>query len=387
MSIRSAAIAGAGIAGLTAALALAAKNIRVEIFEQTAVLSEAGAGLQLSPNATRILDRLGLLSALEAAWIEPDFITLTSGDNLRTIATVPAGSFARKRWGAPYGVLHRATLQRVLLDAVENHPLCRLNRGCKLTTADPAEIAAVTGMPPDLVIGADGVWSQMRAFVPGTALPRFSGHVAWRFMVAASDQPSFLSPDRVSAFLGARSHLVAYPLKETGGFNVVAIFHGSTSERDWSLPAGDIGHAALLAAFLGWHPQLLSMLREAAAPTLWPLYDVSDGPWQDGRSTVLIGDAAHAMMPFAAQGAAMAIEDAFELAALVAARPLPAALTSFEQQRRPRVAKVRARAAFNRFAYHARGPIRLGRDLVLSLRSPESLAADFDWLYGYDSEG
>jgi salicylate hydroxylase len=129
------------------------------------------------------------------------------------------------------------------------------------------------------------------------------------------------------------------------------------------------------------------MLDREDGPTVWPLYEVGNGRWHNGRDTVLIGDAAHAMMPFAAQGAAMAIEDGFELAGMVASRPIDEALDAFEKRRQPRVARLRQRAAFNRFAYHARGPFRLGRDLVLSLRPSQSLAADLDWIYGYRAIG
>jgi salicylate hydroxylase len=129
------------------------------------------------------------------------------------------------------------------------------------------------------------------------------------------------------------------------------------------------------------------MMRRQEDSTFWPLYETGAGRWHDGRDTVLIGDAAHAMMPFAAQGAAMAIEDGFELAGLVASRPLADALDLFEKHRAPRIDRLRQRAAFNQFAYHARGPVRLARDLVLFMRPPQSLAADLDWVYGYQAIG
>jgi salicylate hydroxylase len=375
-------IAGAGIAGLTAALSFARKGIPTEIFERTAVLSEAGAGLQLSPNATRILEKLGLLPQLEHVWSEPQAITLVSGVSLRTIASVPSGQFARNRWKSPYGVLHRADLQTTLLDAVTANPLCNLHLGTAIDDTAQHDIAAMTGTKPSLVVGADGVWSKVRKRIESTGKATFSGNVAWRFTLGEAEAPAFFDKTKVTAFLGSGSHLVIYPLQRTRSFNVVAITSGANpGESSGHVSPPQISRQRLLEAFAGWHPQIAGLLRHAVEPTIWPLYEVSTGAWHRGDECILIGDAAHAMMPFAAQGAAMAIEDAFELASFVTAGRT---LAAFADHRKSRVARVRSRGAFNRFAYHARGPVRLGRDLVLSLRRPESLAADFDWLYGYE---
>ena len=376
------AIVGAGIAGLTAALSFARKGISTEIFERTAVLSEAGAGLQLSPNATRILTTLGLLPRLEKVWSEPQAVTLVGGVSLKTIASVPSGDFARNRWKSPYGVLHRADLQKTLLDAVAANPLCRLHLGTEINDTAQNSIARMIGSEPRLVVGADGVWSHVRKRIEGAGKAIFSGNVAWRLTPGEAEAPAFFDTTKVTAFLGSGSHLVVYPLQRARSFNVVAITSGADPGESWNrtLPP-ETSRRRLFEAFSGWHPQIVEMLRHVIEPTIWPLYEVSVGAWHQGDDIVLIGDAAHAMMPFAAQGAAMAIEDAFELASFVAAgQPLSA----FTDHRKSRVARVRSRGAFNRFAYHARGPVRLGRDLVLSLRRPESLAADFDWLYGYE---
>lgn len=379
-NIKSTTIVGAGIAGLTTALALARKGIPSQIFEQAPTLEEVGAGLQLSPNASRILAALGLLDALSARWTEPDHVALSSGRSLAPLASVPAGSFARSRWGAPYGVLHRASLQAVLIDAVRRNPLCTLTIDSKIENAE----AALHRAPADVLIAADGVWSRLRKSVPGALPARYSGNVAWRFLLPYGLAPGFLNPRAVTAFLGPRAHLVAYPLVEGQAFNIVAIHAQADAPPEGWLRIGDAAACARLQdAFAGWHADIRRLVAEAQNPLVWPLFGCGDGAWTNGR-TVLIGDAAHAMTPFAAQGAAMAIEDAALLANRLSVADDPQeALRRFEKERRARVAKVRSRGAFNRFAYHARGPVALARNLVLSLRKPDQLAGDLDWLYGY----
>lgn len=378
MPVEHAAIIGAGIAGLTAALALARRGISSDIFEQAPELAEVGAGLQISPNASRVLAELGVLDRLASLWLEPQSIRLISGSSLRELAAVPAGSFARNRWGAPYGVLHRKTLQKVLLDAVGANPLCQLHLGTRFESDLPQG-----RRPADVIIGADGVWSRLRQAVSGAPALQFSGNVAFRFTTAEAEVPGFLDRASVSALLGASAHMVCYPLKETGGFNMVAITAGNIAPQAWQGQPTEAQQELLQSRFRRWHPAIAGLLGRHSDITFWPLFEATPGKWQDGSKTVLIGDAAHAMMPFAAQGAAMAIEDAFELAAFLATLPVAEAISLFERHRMPRITKLRQRGAFNRFAYHASGPIRLGRDIVLSLKPPQSLAADLDWIYGY----
>ncbi|CAD7036986.1 salicylate hydroxylase [Pseudorhizobium halotolerans] len=384
MSVERVAVVGAGVAGLTAALSFARHGIACDIFEEAPELREVGAGLQISPNASRILGELGVLPALEATWVEPERIALVSGTSGRNLAHVPVGEFARQRWGAPYGVLHRATLQGALQAAVRSNPLCSLRLGTPLRCDIRASIKAVANKSYPLIIGADGVWSEVREQVPGAPVASFSGNVAWRFNLPQANVPEWLSLRQVTAYLGPSAHLVAYPLKDTNSINLVAIASGISSANVWDATASDTQHRMLMAQFGRWDRQLLQLLSSAENPTFWPLHHVSTGRWQNGSDIVLIGDAAHAMMPFAAQGAAMAIEDAFALAARVSgATSIAKAISMFEAERTERLARVRARGAFNRFAYHARGPIRLGRDLVLAVKPPQSLAAELDWLYGY----
>ncbi|MBB4569686.1 FAD-dependent monooxygenase [Rhizobium leucaenae] len=387
MPIKTAAIIGAGIAGLTAALALARNGIRAAIFEQAEALTEVGAGLQISPNASRILDTLGVLDALRPVWLEPAEVRLVSGSSLRLLASVPCGSFARERWGSPYGAVHRATLQKALLAAVTANPLCELHLGRAIDVTDRQVLDAAIREDVDMIIGADGVWSRTRALVPSAPSPHFSGNIAWRFTIPETSAPSILDRTSVTAFLGPSAHLVSYPIKEHATFNIVANISGSSTSHDWSATGTKAQREHLLRRFSGWNDAITSMLERQEQATFWPLYEASAGRWHNGANVILIGDAAHAMMPFAAQGAAMAIEDAFELAGMVASHPLAEALDLFEKHRLPRIARLRQRAAFNQFAYHVRGPVRLARDLVLSMRPPQRLAADLDWIYGYRAIG
>ncbi|CAH0139031.1 3-hydroxybenzoate 6-hydroxylase 1 [Agrobacterium fabrum] len=393
MPIKSVAIIGAGIAGLTAALAFARHGIDCDIIEQAGELAEVGAGLQLSPNAARILATLGVLPDIEARWTEPVSVDLASGKSLTTLLSLPMGAVARSRWGAPYGVLHRSTLQSALLQAVTRNPLCRLHLGKRIENATADVIAATTFRDHDLIVGADGVWSAARFSVPTAPTATFSGNVAWRFTVAAEEVPSALNKTAVTAYLGSRGHIVAYPLKEVGGFNIVAIALGADPGATWRAESSGRQKALLLEQFRDFSPDIVRLLDSSEKPTFWPLYQAGPGRWHNGRDTVLIGDAAHAMMPFAAQGAAMAIEDAFELAGTMAGSngekplPIPQALAAFEALRLPRIEKARKRASLNRFAYHARGPVRIARDLVFSTRPSEAFLKDFDWLYGYHARG
>ena len=375
-------IVGAGIAGLTTALALARKGIASHILEQAPALEEVGAGLQISPNAARILADLGLLDALSARWTEPDHIMLASGSTLAPLASVPAGETARSRWGMPYGVLHRASLQAVLIDAVRQSPLCTLTTGQRIDNAEAARAIA----PSNLLIAADGVWSRQRQAVPGALPARYSGNIAWRFLLPYTSAPAFLNPRTVTAFLGPHAHLVVYPLAEVEAFNMVAIHAQQEAPPEGWVRKGDaLTRSRLAESFTGWHADIRRIVAEAQNPMAWPLFECPDGAWTNGKDTVLVGDAAHAMTPFAAQGAAMAIEDAALLANRLTGtqEDMGALLRRFEKERRERIAKVRSRGAFNRFAYHARGPIALGRNLVLSLRKPDQLAGDLDWLYSY----
>lgn len=385
MAISSVAIVGAGVAGLTAALSFARYGIDTHVIEQAHALSEVGAGLQLSPNATHILAQLGVLPEIKAKWQEPLSINLASGIHARNIVELPIAQVANSRWGAPYGTLHRATLQMALLHAVEREDLCHLHFGRKIDPENAeSTISDIVGKTPDLIIGADGVWSKLRQTIQNTAPAKFSGTIAFRFTLPANDVPNFVAKGSVTAFLGPGAHLVAYPLNEVNGFNFVLLSDGESQGESWDDEVSQKIRQQFSKRMRNWHPEIRTLIDAVDSPRCWPLYEVDSPIWHNGKNMVLIGDAAHAMTPFAAQGAAMAIEDAFELAAITTSNNvLAAALAQFQAKRQPRIGRARKRAALNRFAYHARGPIGQARDLLLAFRPEKAFLADFDWLYGY----
>ncbi|MEQ1953284.1 FAD-dependent monooxygenase [Mesorhizobium yinganensis] len=390
-------VAGAGIAGLTAALAFAARGFDVQVFERSPELRQVGAGLQLSPNATRLLDRLGVLAGLKPFAVQPPAIVLRNASDLRELARVPLGQMAEDRWGAPYLVVHRADLQGTLLAAANRTPTISLATDSDVEafqSVGPGNLAATVRTEGQrrryegaLLVGADGVWSTLRKGIVSGLPARSTGLMAWRRTISA-DSPLIrnLFPDlTVNAFLHPGFHLVAYPLRGGSEFNLVAFTSGQARGEDWRVAAD----AAPLRKALGETASPLAALAaDAEAWTAWPIHTVDPArPWVQGGDFALIGDAAHAMTPFAAQGAAMAIEDAWSLADAYDASPpngLASSLAAWEQTRRLRIQKVARRGAFNRFVWHAAGPVALARNLVLAARPAKSLATDMDWLYGHD---
>lgn len=393
-------IVGAGIAGLTAALAFAERGFPVRLFEQARQLEAAGAGLQLSPNATRILRRLGVLDRLLPNAVRPQAVVLKDAGSLRELARVPLGAAGESRWGAPYLAAHRADLQAALMAAVAQRPEIELVTGARVTgiaTGPQSLVATVeadgkaTQAAGGLLLGADGVWSSVRAGLArtaGFAASRFSGELAWRATIPAQSAAGQVfeqigASDCVTTFLHPGFHMVAYPVSKGSAFNLAAFTKGERIAEGWS------GHAdpAILSGAMRGTAASLSRLVALAGPwTAFPIHTVEQRRWTMPEGIALIGDAAHAMTPFAAQGAAMGIEDASMLANLVADFPGDPAqsLTVWENLRRPRVERVLKRGALNRLAWHAWGPVAIARNLVLAARQAEKLAADLDWLYGWE---
>ncbi|MDX8492305.1 FAD-dependent monooxygenase [Mesorhizobium sp. VK22B] len=398
---RQVVIAGAGIAGLTSALAFAGRGYAATVLEQAGQLEPAGAGIQLSPNATRILRQLGALDRLRLSAIRPEAVVLKDAATLRELARVPLGQVGEERWGAPYLVAHRADLQAALAARVAERPEIQLVTGARVTDIAVAPQNIVVTAHRDsgsmeaaggLLVGADGVWSSVRSQLagrePAFRKSRFSGELAWRATVAATSAAgqafaAIGAADCVTTFLHPGFHMVAYPVSRGSDFNLAAFTKGERIAEDWS------GHAdpAILASSMRGTSAALARLVALAGPwTAFPIHTVEQRRWTMPEGVALIGDAAHAMTPFAAQGAAMAIEDASMLADLVADFPADPrqSLAMWENLRRPRIEKVLRRGALNRLAWHAWGPVAIARNLVLATRPADKLATDLDWLYGWE---
>ena len=392
---RTIVVAGAGIGGLTAALALAAYGYRVVILEKVERLEEAGAGLQLSPNATRILIDLGLRERLAARAVTPDAIAIMSTQRGGEIARLPLGE-AASRAAAPYWVLHRADLQSALQAAVEAHPAIELRLGWAFEdVAAHAEGVTVTHRSSTArrqetalaLIGADGVWSAVRQRLFPEWQPEFSGLVAWRGTIDATQLPRDRSADQVELWMGAQAHLVAYPISGARRINVVAIARGSWNAPGWSVPGDGLEISGAFAP-RHWPEAARTMIAAVDTWRKWGLFTVRDrGEWCSGAAA-LLGDAAHAMLPFAAQGAAMAIEDAAVLAKCLGGTgdnppAVAAALQRYSALRRPRVARMQRAAFWNAKIYHLRGAAALARDVFIRAMGPERMLARQHWIYDW----
>jgi salicylate hydroxylase len=383
-------IAGAGIGGLTAALSLARAGWRVSLYEKAKVLEETGAGLQLSPNAGAVLRNLGVLERVTPFALRPEAIRIRRARDGAILVVMPLDT-AEKRWGAPYLVVHRADLQRALLDAVAREDAISVHTGAAVAGFAQSEggvaVALAQGavrlkVEGDCLIGADGLRSFVRQRLHGDAL-KFSGRTAWRGIVEAARLPAAMHRKETNLWLGRKAHLVHYPLRGGAVVNVVAIvdedFH--PDERDfWS----STGEAKFLEArFARWDKAARNLLRAAPEWKKWPLADRSPvQSFVEGR-VALIGDAAHPMLPFLAQGAAQAIEDAGVLGKVLGdGQNIEGGLLAYQEKRLPQVSRVQQESRRQAMIYHLGGPAGFLRDAALRALGPEKMLVRYDWLYG-----
>jgi salicylate hydroxylase len=391
-SARRALVAGGGIGGLAAALGLARAGWEVTVFERAEGFGEVGAGLQMSPNACRVLRWLGIHQAVEAAAFRPQTAEMRDGQNGTSIYRVALGEAAETRWGAPYLHVHRADLHGALHRAA-------VAAGVVLATGSAVEsygnrpesvrlrLADGSVHTGDLLIAADGLRSALREVLNGPEVPEFSGQVAWRGTIPAEHLPPGLVAPGATVWAGAGRHLVTYYLRGGSLVNFVAVEERDDwTAEDWSV-AGD--PERLRAGFEGWHEDVSTVLATVGRSFVWGLFTRPEQVrWCDGR-VALLGDAAHAMLPFMAQGAAMALEDAAVLVRrLGETDDIPAALLAYEDERFPRVARVQAQSRANGMLFHKRTEI--GRLLswapiaAVAWFAPGLAAAQLDWLYGHD---
>jgi salicylate hydroxylase len=393
---RTIVVAGAGIGGLTASLALAAQGFRVVVLEKAQRLEEAGAGLQLSPNASRVLIELGLLPRLASRAVTPDAISIMSARSGGEISRLLLGEAATSQAAAPYWVLHRADLQRALQAHVNDNPDIDLRLGCQFEDVVPhakgLTVVQRSGMTRQqevalALVGADGIWSTVRHHLFPDVQPQFSGLIAWRGTLDATALPREYTARRVQLWMGSNAHLVAYPIAEARQINVVAVVSGTWNRPGWSAP-GDATEIKGAFASARWPAMARMMVGAVDDWRKWALFTVSPGgEWNDG-AVALLGDAAHAMLPFAAQGAGMAIEDAAVLAKCLAGAgentaAIPAALKRYARLRRPRVTRVQRAARQAGRIYHLGGPAAYARDFAIRAMGAQRMLARQDWIYDW----
>ncbi|MBV8851047.1 MAG: FAD-dependent monooxygenase [Methylobacteriaceae bacterium] len=388
-------IAGAGIAGLSAALAVARTGRRALVLEKAPRVSEAGAGIQLSPNATRHLRRWGVAARLRGAALAPRAVIIRRARDGAVLARLPLDE-AEKRWGAPYLVAHRADLQRALADAVAEVEEIELRSGVGVAGFSADEEKVAVGAKHGLIrlrfdgaalIGADGLWSEVRQRlnIAGDSPPRAAHRTAWRATIPVSDLPKQFAAPQVNLWLGKRAHVVHYPLRRGTCVNVVAIVEdpaaGGENPDFWNEPRDP---ALLQRAFARWHGTARDLLAASADWRTWPLFDRTPlAHWSAGRVT-LAGDAAHPMLPFLAQGAAQAIEDAAALErALSSDNDIAAAFATYQAARSARAARLQAAARKQGDIYHMGQPAAFARDLVMRGLGPQRMLARQDWIYDY----
>ncbi len=387
-------VIGGGIGGLAAALACARAGVAVELLERASEFTEVGAGVQLGPNVVKLIDAWGLRDALSAVAAFPDRLQVRSAITGAELGVLRLGERSVQRYGARYATIHRADLQALLLAAVQREAgvQLQLNSEFDRYEQDDAGVTVHTTagreLQADFLLGADGGWSRVRQRLLGDGAPVATGKLAYRAMVVQRMLPQHLRSTQVTAWLGPNLHVIAYPVRGGEWLNVVVIVHGQL-QRDlasWDHRAnsGAVRHSLKLAC-----APLQDLVQVIGH---WRLWGLSIRPPMRGAQeqaqgrVALLGDAAHPMVPFLAQGAGMAIEDAQALAQALAGAgaDLPAALQNYARVRWQRNARVQARALRNGEIFHATGLVRWGRDLAMKMFGERLL--DLPWLYNGPSD-
>ncbi|MEC9343630.1 MAG: FAD-dependent oxidoreductase [Pseudomonadota bacterium] len=389
---RTVLVAGGGIAGLTTALALAREGFRVDLFEQADAFDTIGAGIQLSPNALSVLEGLGLNNLIRTVATAPVAICVMSATSATPVVEIPLGRHSLERYGRPYLVIHRADLQQALLSACSENPDVNQHMASRVedvaahangVTALVRQGRAIEEFNGIALVAADGVRSRLRQTHFGAGPPVYSGLTAWRALIPADLVSRSDDLDNTRLWMGSNAHAVTYPVRGGRYLNVVVIQRA---------PAPGTGKAESASArdmrqnLRRWTPAFTDLLSHNAKWTRWPLYRAPAlKHWTDGP-IALAGDAAHAMLPFAAQGAAMGIEDARIIAtnlrqAVDSGEGAAAAMACYERSRRTRVARAQRLADTNRLIYHLPMPFSLGRNMGMRMLGGERLLARQDWLY------
>ena len=384
----SVAVIGGGIGGLTAAALLLEAGFDVQVYEQSKALGEVGAGINIGPNASRLLHRLGLAENLGACGIKPSTFDQRRWDDGRFLLRSPLGGLIEEKFGAPYYTVHRADLHGAiasLLPAERVHLGHRFkqlsDRGDKLE----AQFENGTAISTDVLIGADGIHSAVRHALFGPEKPRFTGCVAYRGLVSADRLSHLGLGRRTTIWMGPARHFVHYFVSAGRMVNFVAVTEEDSWQRESWVDRGEVADA--LAAFAGWHPQVRAIIGAADETYKWALFDRAPLPRWSAGGVTLLGDACHPMLPFMGQGAAQAIEDSATLTACLAKfEDVPAALRLYEKLRLPRASRLQAMSETNKTRFHlADGPAQQQRDAEMARGSTDWSLTAIAWLYAHDA--
>jgi 2-polyprenyl-6-methoxyphenol hydroxylase-like FAD-dependent oxidoreductase len=380
-------IAGGGIGGLAAALALARAGRRCLVIEKAQALGEIGAGIQLGPNAFHVFDRLGIGETARAMAVFIDRLRLMDAMTAEEIAHIDLGEAFRARFGNPYAVIHRGDLHGVILRACREHPLVELRTASEVVdhAREGAGVAAILAdgsrVAGAALIGADGLWSRLRRRVVGDGPPRVSGHTTYRSVIPTEHMPEALRWNAATLWAGPRCHLVHYPLSGWKLFNLVVTCH---NDADSPIAGEPVAFEEVMAGFTHIHPEAQAIIRHGREWKRWVLCDRDPVlNWTDGR-VALLGDAAHPTLQYLAQGACMALEDALCLAEQVAAQPadLEAALHAYQQARVLRTARVQLQSrAVGEHVYHPEGAHAALRNAVMAAKTQAQWYETLAWLY------
>ena len=378
-------IVGGGIGGLAAALALAKAGYRTKVIERAATFEEIGAGIQFGPNGFKMLERLGLRDAADHLAVFPDDLMMMDSVTGREVTRIPVGAPFRRRFGYPYALIHRADLHGVLLDACHGSDRVTFcpDETVERIEDDGERVRALTTREVHVgsaLIGADGIWSRVRETLVGDGRPRVSGHIAYRAVLPIEDVPEEFRKNAMILWAGPKNHLVQYPLRGGKLFNLVAVFHSDAYDEGWNAK-GD--PAELHRRFEGTCATVQALLGKIESWRMWVLCDRDPVKnWSRGRTT-LLGDAAHPMLQYLAQGACMAIEDAVVLAdAMTAAGgDVVPAFEAYQEARYLRTGKCQMMARLYGEFYHADGVKRELRNQMLAGRTPEQSFESVAWLY------
>jgi salicylate hydroxylase len=391
-------IIGAGIAGLTAALCLAKNGLSVTIFERSQKLEEAGAGVQLTPNASRVLCDLGLEEELVRVSAIPQALHIGTLSNTAQLSQLDLQALAAQ-YGAPWLALRRADLQKILLKAVLQEPdiTLKLGRTIELFTQTDTGVIVKCRAPNDslleyqasLLVGADGIWSGVRPYISSPMQPYFTGFEAWRALLPADLVPEFYKNNTVRLQLGHGCHLVTYPISPSNTLNIVLIRRANeqrdvAGKKSWSHSASATELSSVLQQA---SPEMVKLFSMVKSWQVWSLYDMPVAQMAAGH-VALIGDAAHPILPFLAQGAALAIEDAAIMAKCLDVQHgnmanFPQALLKFVALRQKRAKKVASAACNNGRIYHLGWPLSLARDKTIKFLGAKGMAHKYKWLYGW----